>query len=88
MSTTLNERDSLVDLLSSEKKLMSLYSYAISESEGKGLRKELCSLFECASGREYETYALMENRGYTPKEEVQEDSIEKVRETYAKIKTS
>lgn len=75
--TTLNERDALADLLSTEKKLMSLYTYAIGEGSGKELREKLFRGMEGVSANAFEIFDEMQSRGYYTVAEAEQNEIQK-----------
>ncbi|MBO5526057.1 MAG: spore coat protein [Clostridia bacterium] len=83
--TTLNERDALSDLLSTEKKIMSLYSYAIGEGSGKEYRTKLFEGMEEVSANAFEVFDEMQTRGYYPVEEAEEEEIRKKIEEMTKF---
>ena len=62
--TTLNEQDSLQDMLECEKQLMGFYATALTEGSTRPLRKELLKHYgSCADGQ-FSVYEQMLTRGY------------------------
>lgn len=62
--TTLNEQDSLQDMLESEKQLMGFYATALREGSSKGLRKELLKHYSACAENQFTVYEEMLTRGY------------------------
>lgn len=62
--TTLNEKDSLTDILIYEKLLMDEYAKAAAESDKKGVRRQLAKHFAAAEETQFAVYTLMNERGY------------------------
>jgi len=61
---TLNEKDSLTDLLLIEKELVKLYAGAITEGASKSFRSTVKSQFECAANDQYTVYNTMSKQGF------------------------
>ena len=61
---TLNERDSLQDMLESEKQLMSLYTTALFEGSSKAIRKNFSANLLGVAENQYCIYDQMSTRGY------------------------
>ncbi len=62
--TTLNEKDSLQDLLSSQKELVKLYCFAITEGCSNGFRKVVKNLFDRCVEAQFKTFLLMTEHDY------------------------
>lgn len=62
--TTLNERDTLQDMLDCEKQLMGFYADAVREGSSQTLRKNLFKNYtSCAEGQ-FSVFSEMQKRGY------------------------
>ena len=61
---TLNERDSLVDLLNSEKQLVKLYGTALTEASTKQLRSLLRTQFAEAAEDQFSVFEQMQQHDY------------------------
>ncbi|MBO4989468.1 MAG: spore coat protein [Clostridia bacterium] len=85
-STTLNERDSLFDMLSTEKRLMSLYTYAIAEGTEKAYRKELFSCLQSVAEEQLNLFEQLDSRNYYEVEEAGRSELEQKRESLSKLK--
>jgi len=85
---TLNERDTLQDMLECEKKLMELYTTALFEGSSKSLRKNFSeSLLEVADSQ-YCIYTQMNTRGYYEPKPADKNSIDTAVVTFKKQKNS
>ena len=62
--TTLNEQDSLQDMLECEKQLMGFYATALREGSNKHLRKELMRHYNTCAENQFTVYEEMLTRGY------------------------
>lgn len=82
--TSLNERDALSDLLSTEKKLMSLYTDAIAEGSAREYREQLFKEMENVSVSAFELFDEMQTRGYYSVTEVKDEEISQKRKEMVK----
>ena len=63
-TTTLNEQDSLQDMLECEKQLMGYYAESVQEGSDESLRNNLFTQYtECAKGQ-FTIFSQMKQRGY------------------------
>lgn len=62
--TTLNEKDSLTDVLIYEKLILSEYALAVAESDKKEVRKILVKNFALAAETQFDVFKMMNERGY------------------------
>lgn len=83
---TLNEKDAILDMLDSEKQLMSLYTTAIFEGNNKSLRKEFSSHLLAVADNQYNLYCQMQSRGYVQPAPAQKPMIDQANETFKKQK--
>lgn len=82
----MNDRDYLVDLLSSEKDITKNMCVAITEASNKDLRDAFFEIFEEVASMQEEAYILAWNNGWYSLEEAEEKKIkEKVKELQKKL---
>lgn len=74
-TTTLNERDSLQDMLDTEKRLLDLYAFAYREGGSKAIRRELMRHYQSVGEGQYDLFEQMSNLGYYRTQEAKEDEI-------------
>lgn len=83
--TTLNEKDTLSDMLSSEKEVMQAYNIALMEGSNKGIRKEIMKNYSASSENQFKVFSLMEERGFYPLKPAEEQDIKTQSETFRKF---
>lgn len=83
---TLNEKDSLRDMLESEKQLMSLYTTALFEGSTKSVRKNFSTNLLGVAENHYLIFTQMNTRGYYEPKPADETLINEAKETYKKQK--
>ena len=83
---TLNEKDSLRDMLESEKQLMSLYTTALFEGSTKSVRKNFSTNLLGVAENQYLIFTQMNTRGYYEPKPADETFINESKETYKKQK--
>ncbi len=83
---TLNEKDSLRDMLESEKQLMSLYTTALFEGSTKSVRKNFSTNLLGVAENQYLIFTQMNTRGYYEPKPADETLIDEAKETYKKQK--
>ena len=83
---TLNEKDAILDMLDSEKQLMSLYTTAIFEGSTKALRKEFSTNLLSVANNQYSLFCQMQTRGYAQPAPAQKQMIDQANETFKKEK--
>ncbi|MBQ9081814.1 MAG: spore coat protein [Clostridia bacterium] len=82
---TLNEQDSLQDMLDCEKQLMGFYATALKEGSNKTLRKELMRNYtDCANGQ-FSVFEEMQTRGYYQTQPVQKQQLDAKIDSFKKI---
>ncbi len=82
--TSLNERDSLDDLLMAEKQTMWAYTTALIEGSNKSVRKEILKNYsECAEDQ-FKVFSLMEERGFYKISPAERETIKTQAETFKK----
>ena len=64
METTLNEQDSLQDMLECEKQLLGFYATAVEEGGNRSLRKKIFENYADCAGGQFSVFEEMKARGY------------------------
>ncbi|MDE7306992.1 MAG: spore coat protein [Clostridia bacterium] len=88
MDTTLNEKDSLQDMLEAEKQLMSLYTTALFEGSTKSVRKNFSTNLLGVADNQYCIFNQMQSRGYYEPQPAKKNMIDQANDTYKKQKKS
>lgn len=84
---TLNEKDSLQDMLESEKQLMALYTTALFEGSTKSIRKSFSTNLMGVADNQYTLFTQMSTRGYYQPQPANKNLIDTANETYKKQKS-
>ena len=80
---TLNEKDSLTDLLSAEKSLVKLYALCITEGCSQGFRSVVKRhLSECITNQ-MDAFLLLTELGYYRVESAEEESLKKIKDNFS-----
>ncbi|MCQ2387295.1 MAG: spore coat protein [Clostridia bacterium] len=74
---TLNEQDSLQDMLNLEKQITKVYSTALTEGVGKSFRNQIKANFEKSSNDQLDVFLTMTNFGYAKVESATQDELKK-----------
>ena len=82
--TQLNEKDSILDMLESEKQLMSFYTTALFEGSSKSVRKEFSSHLNSVADNQYSLFSQMSSRGYYTPTPAQKQMIDQTNEQFKK----
>ena len=82
------EKDVLMDMLSTQKSLMSMYSLEISESVSPELRNTLDSLFSTVSSDQYKLWNLMNQKGFYPVENAEVTKLDQEKQKATQLKNS
>ena len=82
--TQLNEKDAILDMLESEKQLMSFYTTALFEGSSKSVRKEFSTHLNSVAENQYSLYNQMSTRGYYTPTPAQKQMIDQTNETFKK----
>lgn len=85
---TLNEKDSLQDMLDAEKQLMELYTTALFEGSTKSLRKNFSQNLLAVAENQYCIYTQMNTRGYYEPKPANKNLIDEANSTFKKQKNS
>lgn len=84
MEITLNERDTLSDMLLFEKQLMGFYSLAVAEAGSKELRRDLIKKYADLADGQFDVYEQMRTRGYYEVQPATREEIGRKKETFQK----
>lgn len=84
--TTLNEKDSLQDLLNIEKSLVKIYSTAITEGCSDGFRTLIKEHWEDSVSDQMDVFLQMTELGYYKVESAPEQAKQEQREKFLKVK--
>ena len=83
---TLNEKDSLQDLLVLEKEMVKIYATAITEGCSAGFRSVAEDNFKCATDSQFDVFLQMTEHDYYRVHTAPEEEIEKNREKFSQVK--
>ena len=81
----LNERDTLTDLLLTEKSLVKTYAMALTESSSPTVRACLKECFDGLINSQYKVFTIMNENGYYPVANAEKTDVSKKRENFSKI---
>ena len=84
--TTLNERDSLQDLLNLEKQALKCYSTAITEGVSKGFRTQIKTNLKESIDDQINVFFLMTEHGYAQVESAPKEQKNALKEKFSKVK--
>lgn len=83
--TTLNEKDSLQDMLNVEKETVKMYSTALTEGVSKGFRQTIAKLFGDAADSQFTVYMLMSELGYAKVDSAPESTLTEEKAKFQKV---
>lgn len=82
--TQLNEKDALLDMIESEKQLMSFYTTALFEGSSKSIRKGFTNHLTSVAENQYCLFNQMSTRGYYQPAPAQKQMIDEAVDTFKK----
>ena len=82
---TLNEKDSLTDLLTAEKSLVKLYALCITEGCSQGFRNMVKRHLSDAITDQMDVFLLMTELGYYRVESAGEEELNKLKKTFSAV---
>ena len=85
---TLNERDSLQDMLECEKQLMALYTTALFEGNSKAMRKNFSENLLGVAENQFQVFTQMSTRGYYEPKPATKNTVAAAASTFKKQKNS
>ena len=81
---TLNEKDTLQDMLESEKQLMSVYATALFEGSTKSIRKSFSANLMGVAENQFSLFQQMSSRGYYQPSPAPKTAIDQANDQYKK----
>ena len=87
MDCTLNEKDTLQDMLESEKQLMELYTVALFEGSTNTVRKNFSTNLLGVAENQFGLFTQMQSRGYYEPQPAKKAMIDQANCTYKKQKS-
>ena len=87
MDCTLNAKDTLRDMLESEKQLMELYTVALFEGSTKTVRKNFSTNLLGVAENQFGLFTQMQSRGYYEPQPAKKAMIDQANCTYKKQKS-
>lgn len=84
---TLNEKDSMQDLLNLEKQLVKTYAFALTEGVSKGFRSTVKQCLNEAEQTQFKVFLLMTELGYAKVESADEQTLSSKKADFSKIKS-
>ncbi len=85
MESSLNEKDSLTDMLNTEKMLLDSYSLAIKEGSTKSLRSQFLSCFTKAQENQFTVFSEMKEKGYYKPMPAEKQMLDQKSEDFIKM---
>ena len=84
---TLNEKDSLQDMLDTEKNLVKVYGTAMTEGVSKNFRAKVKNNWDSMVIDQLKVFKEMEDHGYYEVQQADSETIKNSKEKYTKIKS-
>ena len=85
---TLNEKDSLQDMLNLEKNLVKVYSTVMTEGVSKGFRTTIKSNWNETVEDQADVYFMMTDKGYAEVQSAPETTLSEERNKFSKVKST
>ncbi len=82
---TLNEKDSLTDILMAEKELVKLYAQAITEGAGRSFRSTVKNNFDGAVADQFAVFTAMSKEGLYETKPAPKGSTDESKETFSEM---
>ena len=80
---TLNEKDSLTDVLAAEKNLAKHYAYAVTEGCSKGFRAAAKTFFNETVAEQFDVFLMLTELGHYRTESAAEESLLRVKKEFS-----
>lgn len=84
---TLNEKDSLQDMLNTEKNMIKLYSDAIAEGASKGFRSVIRELWNATATDQLTVFLTMTEHDYYRVQSASEEQINEIKGKFTKVRS-
>ncbi len=85
---TLNEKDSLQDMLNLEKQMVKVYGTAITEGASKGFRTLIKTHLSETVKDQFDVYTMMTDHGYAKVQTAPAEMLNQQKEKFSKVKAS
>ena len=82
---TLNEKDSLQDMLNLEKEMVKMYSTALTEGVRKGFRERVSQFFDEQAKSQFDIYMLMTELDYASVTSAPEEILSEQKQKFSQI---
>lgn len=79
---TLNERDSLQDVLNAEKQLFKMYSTCLTEGVSKGFRQTVKSLMQESAEDQFTAFTLLTEHDYARVTSAEQEEIKQMKDKF------
>ena len=83
---TLNERDSLIDMLTTEKMLVKLYATALTEGVSKGFRKSVEKYIDKVAYTQAQVFFMLTERNYERVHTADSVQTQELKEKFSEVK--
>ncbi|MBE5756946.1 MAG: spore coat protein [Clostridiales bacterium] len=83
--TTLNEKDSLQDMLNLEKAIVKIYAMALTEGSSKCFRTLIKNGFTSSASDQFEVYQTMNKEGYYEPAPADKSVMDKEKDKFKKV---
>lgn len=84
---TLNEQDSLQDMLNLEKTMVKVYATAMTEGASKGFRNLVKTNLIDTTSDQLDVFLAMTNKGYYKVESAPEETLKEQRDNFKEVKS-
>ena len=85
---TLNEKDSLQDMLNLEKAIVKIYAMALTEGSSKAFRTLIKNGFSSSSNDQFQVYQTMNKEGYYEPAPADKQVVDKEKDKFKKVQAS
>ena len=85
-NANLSERELMMDMLNSQKQLMSLYTLDLSEAACPKQRNTLGILYSDVSNDQYKLWDLMNRKGYYPVDQAEKQKLDQAKQKARQMK--
>ena len=79
---TLNEQDSLIDLLNAEKQAFKMYATCLTEGVSKGFRQTVKSLMQESADDQFKAFTLLTEHDYAKVTSAEQEEIKQLKDKF------
>ena len=79
---TLNEQDSLIDLLNAEKQVYKMYATSLTEGVSKGFRNTVKSLMQESADDQFNAFSLLTEKDYAEVTTAEESEVKQLKDKF------